>query len=84
MDRVETRKDRLMATKEHPWFSRLWAKLREPDEDIMIDFCNQNQSLDAGQWEMKVHRLFMDKTDRPTRWKEITELLLVAGHKAIS
>lgn len=71
---------RLIATKTHPWFGRLWLKLKDADIARMFEFCDLYEYLDDANWEMAVNRMFMDLS-RPPRWKEISELLLVSGKR---
>lgn len=58
----------------HPWLGRVYAKLTSSDLTLVRDFIAANDSLDVGQFELAVNRMFLDKT-KPKRWREVLELL---------
>lgn len=61
----------------HPWFERLYLKLKKDDIKIMVDFLEMNLNLNKGDFEFKLNRLFLYNPNKSKRWKEISELLMV-------
>lgn len=59
----------------HPWFSRLFVKLKQADDSFCLDFIKQNEHLSKDDFEKKVNRVFIDKSDKPKNWKIILEIL---------
>ena len=66
---------KLKALESHAWFGRVYKKLSQADLRLCVEFIAANEGLDAGAFEKAVHRMFLDKLDKPRRWVEITELL---------
>lgn len=62
----------------HPWFCRVYKRLGASDLEAMIAWAREREALSAEEWEKAVNRMYMDR-ERPRRWKEIMELLTVAG-----
>ncbi len=71
----------LEALADHPWFSRIWSRLSAEDLAMMRAWAREHAELDAAAWEMAVNRMFLDRS-RPRRWREIMEMLTVAGTSA--
>jgi len=61
----------------HPWFSKLYVKLTEKELVFCRNFLDNHETLDNGNFEMAINRLFLEK-DKPKNWKVICELLMVS------
>lgn len=71
---MDARLNKFNSFSSHPWFSRIFSKLKTDDVNFAVRFISENSSLEKGQFEMAVNRMFIGK-EKPKRWKEIMELL---------
>lgn len=61
-----------------PWYKRLAKRLSNGDWALMRNFVSDNDTLDIGDFELKVNRMFIDR-EKPKQWKVIMEFLTVAN-----
>lgn len=72
------RMEKFLKLETDPWFSRVWKKLKKSELQIAIDFINENNDLDIGDFEYKLNRFFLDR-DKPRRYLEILELIMISN-----
>lgn len=70
-----TRLELFKSYSKHPWLSRVYARLKLNEITLIEDFINENNLLNKHDFEIKINRMFIDKT-KPKKWKEILELLI--------
>lgn len=66
------------ALSEHAWYGRLYARLSADEVSLCETFILTHGALSAGDFEMLVARMWLDKP-RPRNAGVISELLTVAG-----
>lgn len=67
--------------KKHPWFDKYFIKLSTKENEFMISFLKENQSLTRDEIQFKINRILLDKTFKPKKILIINELLTVANGK---
>lgn len=72
---MDNRKNKYESFKKHPWFSKLFLKMKKDDDLFCINFIDDNKDLKNDEFEKKVNRVFIDKSDKPKNWKIISEIL---------
>lgn len=65
----------------HPWLKKSWARLSAAEIALANSFIATNDSLDLGEFEKAVNRMFMDKP-KPKNWTVICELLSCSNSRA--
>lgn len=69
----------------HPWFGKIYAKLKKPELQLCAEFIAKHDDLDQVKFEHAVNRMFMDMGDkRPKNWALILDLLTacaIASHQ---
>jgi len=71
-----TRKEKFNLYSTHPMMHKTMSKLSVEEKNLCRSFINENDNLDRSAFEMKVNRMFLDKTDKPKEWTRILELLI--------
>ena len=71
---IKTRTQKFMSFYDHPRHKKLLAQLSSDEVKECLDFIVANDALDAGTFELKVNRLFVDKT-KPKHFTAILDLL---------
>ncbi len=71
--------DAFLAHTEHAYLGRLYARLKKADIAFCLDFLKETRDLDAGEFEFRVNRMFLDKPDKPKNSGIIQELLSCAN-----
>lgn len=75
---TEKRNDTFEAFSTHPWFGKVFKRLKNDDLSTARCFLKANGHLGKGEFEFAVNRMFLDKP-KPKNWKEIQELLTCAN-----
>lgn len=65
--------------KNDPWFGKIYSRLSTNEIELIRKFITENDSLNRSEFEFRLNRLFLDMTDKPKRWREITELLMISN-----
>lgn len=58
----------------HPWLKKVYGKLTAQDLKCCLSFLDENVSLDKGEFELAVNRMFLDR-EKPKNFPIILELL---------
>ena len=62
----------------HPWFGKVFARLKPATKALALQFIEQHQSASHDQFIPLVNRMFLDK-ERPKQWELILDLLTAAS-----
>lgn len=60
---------------DHPWFKKLVLKLSASDKDMITKFIAEKDHLTKADFEFAINRIFLDKKDKPKKYKEILDVL---------
>ena len=71
MDRIQ----RFKNLESHPWFNKLYKKLKKDELELCLSLLVDTKELDKNTFAHKTVRLWLDK-DKPKNWKHMEELLL--------
>lgn len=58
----------------HAWLSKAFKKLKKDEITLARAFITENDALDKGAFELKVNRMFLDRS-KPKNFTVILELL---------
>lgn len=71
---TSNRSTKFNANKEDPWLRKLYKKLTAEELTIATDFLTKYETLDKGEFEFKVNRMFLDRK-KPKHFTIILDLL---------
>lgn len=73
--KMDARRTKLEALREHAWFGRGCAKLTKTEWDTCVNFVRDNHALSQVDFERAVNRMFLDAPVKPKNFTIILDLL---------
>lgn len=70
----------LFSLVDHPYYGKYIKKI---SINPLIDFCDNNESLNHEEFERQITRMFLDKPDKPKHWATIQDILMAANNEWI-
>ncbi len=74
-----TREQAFLSYKTHAWFNKVYSKLSQAELLECLAFIKEHDSLNKGDFEHKVNRMFLNTADKPKNWSRMLELLTCAN-----
>lgn len=78
MQKNSQRKQSYQSLKTHPWFKRLFKRVKPEHEQLILSFIAANDCLNKNDFEAAVNRMFLDKP-KPKNYEIVLELLANAN-----
>lgn len=75
MSELSLRQQAFKNLSKHAWFNRVYKKLKNDDIEFCLLWIREHDHLNKHEFELKVHRMFIDIKEKPKRWIEMSELL---------
>jgi hypothetical protein len=73
---MSARRQKFESYATHPWLKKAFGKLSAAERTLARDFIDRHDQLLPGDFEYRVHRMFMDQPEKPKNWTVINELLV--------
>lgn len=63
-------------------YAEWWSQLKTEGQAAVVHFIQRNDHLDAGEFEKKAQRLFLDVPQKPRNWSLINQVLVNVNYAA--
>jgi hypothetical protein len=76
---MKTRAEIFRSLSSHAWLGRVYGRLSHAEISLAESFLAKYSHLGAGDFEHELHRMWLDKKEKPKHAREISELLCCAN-----